>query len=272
MKRALVISSLVASSSVGANNSAFCLRRLGIETVVLPTVLLGRHPGWGPPGGSETPIEILSDIWNGIKAQNIKFDIVLTGYIGNQDNAALAVDIIRSVKNQNPKVLIIVDPVMGDNDKLYVPVDVARAIETQLIPLADIITPNIWEFSHLMKADFRDLTEIRAALLDYGGCALITSVRHQDQIGALSYHPEGLTYFGHEIFESVPHGGGDAVAGTLAAHLLADDNEEIAAQKAVSSIFGIIKMAVKTKQKELPLIQHQDMLLDAPQLTKKSVQ
>lgn len=267
MKRALVISSQVAASAVGANNSAFCLRRLGVETVVLPTTLLGRHPGWGAPGGQETPASFLSDMWAGISAQNFKFDAVLTGYMGSTENVELAGKIIQSVKADNPDVVVIVDPVMGDHGKLYVAVDVAEAILHTLFSCANIITPNIWEFSHAFKRDIPNLTAVKESLQDYGGCALVTSVEHQGRIGALSYHPKGLTYIGHEMFEKVPNGGGDALAGTLLAHILNGHSEERAAQLAVSSIFQMMKTASDNQLKEFPLTDCQSLLEDAPVLS-----
>lgn len=271
MKRALVISSQVAASSVGANNSAFCLRRLGIETTVLPTTLMGRHPGWGTPGGRATDASILEEMWQGIAAQNFKFDAVLTGYMGSVENVALTSDIIVKVKKSNPGAMIVVDPVMGDNGKLYVPVDVADAIIKQLIAVADIVTPNVWEFSHAMQRDVPDLAALKDILLDYGGCALVTSVRHNGLIGALSYHPKGLTYFGHEIFDEVPNGGGDALAGALVGHILQGLSEEEAAHKAVSAIFQIMKKATEVDAKELPLTEHQNFLIDPPLISKDRV-
>lgn len=266
MKRALVISSQVAASSVGANNSAFCLRRLGIETVVLPTTLLGRHPGWGAPGGQVTPTPYLADMWDGIAAQNFQFDAVLTGYMGSAENVSLAGDIIQKIKSQNSNAIIVVDPVMGDHGKLYVPIEVAEAILRTLFSLADIITPNIWEFSHALKRDVNDIQSLKDSLLDYGGCALVTSVKHHNQIGALSYHPKGLTYIGHDVFDQIPNGGGDALAGVLLAHVLNGHSEEDAARRAVSSIFQIMKKSNELEAAEFPLTQFQSFLENAPLL------
>jgi len=66
MKTALILSSNVAASQVGATASAFCLRRMGINTIVLPTTVLGRHPGWGDPGGKAVPATQLRDMWRAI--------------------------------------------------------------------------------------------------------------------------------------------------------------------------------------------------------------
>jgi len=266
MKRVLVISSQVAASSVGANNSAFCLRRLGVETVILPTTLYGRHPGWGSPGGQVMPTQIMLEMWSGIKAQNLEFDAVLSGYMSSIETVNLTSEIINNIKTKNPKTTIIVDPVMGDHGKLYVPIPVAQAILRNLISHADIITPNVWEFSYLMQREMPDLQHLRAALMDYGGCALVTSVEHEGRIGALSYHPKGRTYIGHDKFDHVPNGGGDALAGIFLAHLLRGRSEEAAAQIAVSSIFEIMKESVSVKSAEFPLTEHQALLEELPLL------
>ena len=121
MKTALVLSSLVAASRVGATSSAFCLRRLGIEAIVLPTTALGRHPGWGQPGGKALDTSHLSAMWSAIKQQKIQIDAIMTGYLASDSQINLALDIIKDVKALNSKVLIIVDPVMGDHGHLYIP-------------------------------------------------------------------------------------------------------------------------------------------------------
>lgn len=263
MKRVLVISSQVAASTVGANASAFCLRRLSIEAVVLPTTLLGRHPGWGPPGGALTPFDILSNMWSGIDAQDLKFDAILTGYMGTAQNVDFTASIIAQVKKTNPECYVLVDPVMGDNGRMYVPVDVAVAIEAQLLPLADMITPNLWELSHILKTDMPDLDSLKRALRKYGRGALVTSTIHADQIGGLLFDEDGFKFAGHEIFKTVPHGGGDALAGTFLAHILNGELKIHAMQKSVSAIFAIMKHAFADQSPELPLVQYQSLLNDA---------
>jgi len=271
MKRALVISSQVASSSVGANASAFCLRRLGIETAVLPTTLLGRHPGWGEPGGALTPIDILRGMWNGIDRQNINFDAVLTGYMGQVDNVSFAAQIINELKLKNPDMLTVVDPVMGDNGQLYIPVDVAMSIQSELIPLADFITPNIWEFSHLIQRKIGGFLDLVSVLKDYSGSALITSAGNDQQIGGLLSHAGQMSYWGHDKFDKVPHGGGDALAGTFLAHLLTGENTMAAAGASVSSIFAIMKHAFADDASELPLTRYQSLLIDADPLSRMDI-
>ena len=49
MASALIMSSHVASSRVGGSVQALALAQFKIDPILAPTVLYGRHPGWGAP-------------------------------------------------------------------------------------------------------------------------------------------------------------------------------------------------------------------------------
>ena len=278
MQTVLVISSFVAASRVGATASAFCLRRLGHDAVILPTTLMGRHPGWGAPGGGAFEAEQLENMWDAIKAQNIKFDAVLTGYMGETAHISLAADIIRYIKRVNPNAYILVDPVMGDfepnqNGKLYIPEARAQAICDTLLPLADIITPNLWELGYITdKALNTALATAQGALSALRGLnqsAIVTSVPYKDEIGALLYDGEQAAQSHHEKFARVPHGGGDSLAGLYLGHYLRGDSPRLAMRKSVSALFQIMSLAHNLSADnmgELPLIQAQDAIINSPPL------
>ena len=165
MKTVLLISSLVSSSQVGATASAFCLRRLGVDVIVLPTTLFGRHPGWGPPGGERVSAKTLSDMWTAIRAQNIKFDALMSGYMAAEDHIDLTIQIIKHLRNHNPDVKILIDPVKGDDGRLYIPESRAKAMGERLVPQADILTPNLYELSYLTGRPLETLPHIIDCLL-----------------------------------------------------------------------------------------------------------
>jgi len=249
--KVLILSSTVASSRVGASAASFCLQRLGIETAVLPTTLMGRHPGWGAPGGGPTDPNILRDIWAGVKAQNIKFDAVLTGYMGEMAHIDLGLDIIHHVRSQNPDALITVDPVMGDHGQLYIPEDRAAAIIERLIPQADFITPNLWELNYI---------ESRTTFLP--NC-LITSVLDGDNIGAV-WRAENERYqVSHTKFDTVPHGGGDSLAALFLGRRLLGETSANALAKSVASVFELMRAADALDAGELPLVRMQAFINDA---------
>ena len=256
--KTLVLSSTVASSRVGASAASFCLQRLGIETVVLPTTLMGRHPGWGKPGGGPTDIAMLRDIWAGVVAQNIKFDAVLTGYMGETAHIHLGVEIIEHVKSRNPRALIAIDPVMGDHGRLYISEDRAKAIIEHLIPKADFITPNMWELEFIK-------TQL-AALPDL----LITSVLDGENIGAVWQAGENRWQVSHTKFDSVPHGGGDSLAALFLGRRLLGDTPDKALAKSVAAIFELMRAADTLDTGELPLVRMQAFINDAIALDLRS--
>lgn len=293
-KKVLLMSSFVSASRVGAAASAFCLRRLGIETVVLPTTLMGRHPGWGPPGGGAVPAERLSRMWDAICQQGITFDAVMTGYMGEAAHAELAADIIKTVKAGNPDAKILIDPVMGDNGRLYISAELAASIKETLIPLADIITPNLWELSHLTDADYdrlrrpspgnaRSVAAAASALPSCAACAvLVTSVpflgpqnidqkgnheKEDDEIGVIfTQNSQPALRVSHKKFGAVPHGGGDALAATFLAHWLRGEPPSACVSKSVGSLFSILTAAAASGAGEMPLISEQDALFNAEPL------
>ena len=266
MKTALVLSSLVAASRVGATASAFCLRRLGVETIVMPTTVLGRHPGWGTPGGQALDAEHLRSMWEAIKAQDIIIDGVLTGYLGADDHIDLALDIIADVKTKNPDAIIIVDPVMGDNGRLYIPETRAAALKSKLLTQANIITPNAWEFSYITGCDPETLESIREAATDLPMQSLITSVPIDDDIGALFNDKSQSALVRHKKFKTVPHGGGDTLSATFLAHILNGASTHESLAKSVSSIFSILSAAVNADYGELPLVRAQDAFINSAPL------
>lgn len=256
--KVLILSSTVASSRVGASAASFCLQRLGIETVVLPTTLMGRHPGWGAPGGGATNSAILRDVWTGVAAQNLDFDAVLTGYMGEIGHIGLGVEIIDTVISQNPNAIIAVDPVMGDHGQLYIPEDRAAAIIERLIPKADFITPNMWELEFITP---------RTHTLPH---RLITSVLDGDKIGAVWQEEDTRHQVSHAKFETVPHGGGDSLAALFLGRRLLGETPDKALAKSVASVFEIMRAADALDAGELPLIRMQAFINDAIALELRS--
>ena len=212
---------------------------------------MGRHPGWGKPGGGATNVALLRDIWAGVVAQKIKFDAILTGYMGELAHIDLGLEIIEYIKTQNPKAIIAVDPVMGDHGQLYISEARAEAIIERLIPKADFITPNTWEL-HYIKSRLTVLPDL-----------LVTSVQDGENIGAVWESGDTRWQVSHKKFESVPHGGGDSLAALFLGRLLLGAPPEAALAKSVASIFELMRAADALDAGELPLVRMQAFINDA---------
>ena len=266
MKTVLLISSQVASSCVGASAGAFALQRMGIEVITLPTVLLGRHPGWGDPGRVDVDADGLARLFLAVQEQGLleRVDAVITGYFRSSLQVRAAAAMIEYVRKARPDVMVVVDPVMGDEpDGLYVADAVAEAIRRELLPCAGIITPNAWELSHLADRDvFDEASAVDAARAT--GCPLVlaSSVPSGSQIATLSVEAGQVWAASVPRYKAVPHGTGDVLTALFSAHLLHGRPVRNALQSAVSSVDSILAEARRLHADELPLVAAQDYLVN----------
>ena len=198
------------------------LPQLGLEVSLLPTTLLGRHPGWGAPGGGAVPSDLFSGVADGLVANDIlnRCDAVVTGYFASVDQVKLAADLISQyVSGRAP---VIVDPIMGDMGKgLYIKEEVAAAILTQLLPLADIITPNVFEFQEIERrlghevlhaGELPQRSEVRAQLTHNPApyARYVTSVHDSGHIGIMSARGDDIAFAAQPFIHGhVPSGTGD---------------------------------------------------------------
>tara|TARA_B100000678_G_scaffold291636_1_gene310204 strand:- start:23531 stop:24328 length:798 start_codon:yes stop_codon:yes gene_type:complete len=230
MKHALVISSFVAGSNVGGSLAMKALPQLGLEVSLLPTTLLGRHPGWGAPGGGAVSQEMFEGMAQGLVANDIpaRADLAITGYFASADQVSLAADLIS--RHVSGRGLVVVDPIMGDDEKgLYISEAVADAIVRELLPLADIITPNTFEFFEIERrlghkiqrsGSLPQRSEVRAQLSRQSEpyARYVTSVHDSGHIGIMAARNSELFYASAPfIKEGVPNGTGD-LAALLIAH------------------------------------------------------
>lgn len=219
MPLALVISSHVAASRVGGAAQATALAHLDIETMTVPTVLFGRHPGWGPPGGAAVAAETVEAMLGGVAANGLfaQVDLVLTGYFASAAQVAAAARAIAAVRAAG-SARIVVDPVMGDVGKgLYVAAEVAEAIAADLAPAADLLAPNAWELEHLSGLSVQDPAQAVAAARSLHRPVLVSSVPAGDGIGVVYADADDAWLAAHPRFPAAPNGTGDILTAVFAA-------------------------------------------------------
>jgi len=229
MPRVLILSSHVAASRVGGSAQALALARLGIEPVLVPTVLFGRHPGWGPPGGAAVEAEVFEAVIGGAEAQGLfgRLDAVITGYFASAEQVAIAAETLARVKAASPAARLVVDPIMGDaGPGLYVREPVAEAIADVLVPLADLVAPNAWELERLTGAPASTVEEALAAARLLARPALVSSVKVGDDIAVL-YADDELAWgrgpgwiAAHAAQAGAPNGTGDLLTALFTAALV----------------------------------------------------
>ena len=263
MPLALIMSSHVAASRVGGTAQALALSQFRCDCMVAPTVLYGRHPGWGAPGGAAVPVQAFEGMLDGIEANGLfgLTDLVITGYFASGEQvraAARAIDAVRAAPRDgafSKKVRVVVDPTIGDSGKgLYVPQEVADAIRDELCPRADIVCPNAWELHRLTGQDARDPRDaVRAAAL-LGRPVRVSSIHRGDEIGVVYADKKEAWLAAHPKAEGSPNGAGDLLTALFAAAMLEGQTASYALARAVGGVAETITAANAWASPELPIV------------------
>ncbi len=263
MPLALILSSHVAASRVGGQAQALALSQFRCDCMLAPTVLYGRHPGWGAPGGAAVPVQAFEGVLDGIEANGLfgLTDLVITGYFASPEQvraAARAIDAIRAAPRDGAfsrKVRVVVDPTIGDSGKgLYVPQDVADAIRDELCPRADIVCPNAWELQRLTGQDARQPRDaVRAAHL-LGAPVLVSSIQRGDEIGVVYADKKEAWLAAHPRAANSPNGAGDLLTALFAAAMLEGQTVSYALARAVGGVAETITAANAWASPELPIV------------------
>jgi pyridoxine kinase len=220
----LILSSHVAATPVGGSLQVAALARMGIHAALAPTVLFGRHPGFGPPGGGPVDDALFEGVLEGIEASGLLSGLkaVITGYFASAGQIAAAVRVLDRVRAASPDAMIAVDPIMGDEPKgLYVREEVAEAIASDLAPRADLVAPNAWELARLGGSQA------------IGKPLLTSSIAAGEKIGVLYADSDGAWLASHARVEAAPNGTGDLLIALFVAARILGHPPKAALQSAV---------------------------------------
>ncbi len=248
MARILAISSQVVFGPVGLSAIVPALQAEGHEVLALPTVVLSNHPGHGKPVGALQDIASMMDALEKLGAlKNI--DAVLTGYFAT----ASQVETVAAVLGRLQCPIVLVDPVIGDHGRLYVGEDVAVAIRDHLLPLATILTPNIFELSWLVGVSVDDRkTAISVAQNLNIDTVIVTSVPVGiAQLATVLVRGPHVSEVVSPKLSSVPHGTGDYLSGLFLArqfstrknHALQESVAILQSAIALSGSTGVLAVA-----------------------------
>ena len=215
--RALILSSFVAGDAIGGGAQQLALAGLGWQAALVPTVVFGRSPAKGGRGRATDPDHFAAMLEDVAAEGWLGADLVVTGHFSHPGQVEAAAEALRRAP---PRVLV-VDPVLGDAPKgLYVRPEVATALEALLLPLADWVTPNAWELSHLAGLEVGDVAAARHAARQLEPPALVTSVPlGETEIGLLCCRQGAATLIAHPRLPQAPNGVGDLVAAVFGASL-----------------------------------------------------
>jgi len=159
------IQSQVAYGHVGNNAAVFPLQMHGIDVIAVPTTLLSNRPGYPTVRGRVLDARLVADLLLGVEERGAleTSQMILSGYLGSPEIAAVVADFVQRAKARNPALTYCCDPVLGDHDGgLYVHADIPPLVRDRLCGLADLITPNHFEFEWLCGAKATAIDQMMA--------------------------------------------------------------------------------------------------------------
>jgi pyridoxine kinase len=268
----LSIQSAVAYGHVGNSAAVFPLQRLGHEVMAVNTVLFSNHTGYGAWRGPVLTGSDVGEVILGIEERGALagVDLVLSGYQGSQEIAAVILDAVRRVKAANPNARYACDPVMGNaRSGCFVDAAIPALLRAEVVPAADLITPNQFELGYLTGALDSDATPSLTEVLDAVEAAralgprtvLVTSVDTADQgadvISMLAVTDGGAWRVTTPRLPLNAAGSGDVTAALFSAHLATSGDPADALGRTASSVFDLIEATLEAKSRELRLVQSQ---------------
>lgn len=239
----LILSSFVASSPVGGGAQVRALARLDVDSVLAPTVLLGRHPGLGPPGGGPVDAGSFESVLAGIEANGVfaEAKAVICGYFADAAQVEIAAAAIDRVLAASPRALVVVDPIMGDAPKgLYVSGAVALALAEHLVPRARLLAPNAWELQRLTGHVVADPMTALGAARAIGRPILVSSVPVSRRVGVLWTDGSQAWLATHRLAPSAPNGTGDLLTALFTAAVVDGASGPDALETAVSDVAATV--------------------------------
>ena len=129
-----------------------------IQCCPLPTSIFSNHTGFESFFYTDYT-EHMNRYMDEWKKLDLKFNGILTGFLGSPEQIGIVKRFIELFKTKEN--ITVIDPVMGDYGKLYPTYSPLLAEQmSSLVPLADILTPNLTEACILTNTEYRpDMNE-----------------------------------------------------------------------------------------------------------------
>ncbi len=214
-----------------------------VQVCPVPTSVLSNHLGF-PLCHFDDYTSHMRDYLSVWKKLGLTFDGLYCGFLGNEEQ----IDIVREFVEMFRPPVFLLDPVMGDHGKAYSSITEAHMQKMkELLPLADIITPNITEACLLTGTPWKDgewtmtelsgLCERLADICQKGGASIvITGIRQGDSLVNFLWDDGVYTTVATPIAGASRPGTGDIFASILAADAVLGETLLSSVQKAANFI------------------------------------
>lgn len=216
-----------------------------VQVCPVPTSVLSNHLGF-PLCHFDDYTSHMRDyikVWSEL---GLTFDGLYCGFLGNEEQ----IDIVREFVEMFRPPLFLLDPVMGDHGRAYSSITKTHVQKMkELLPLADIITPNITEACLLTGTPWKDgewtmqelsgLCEKLASLClkdSVSASIVITGIRQGDSLVNFLWDDGVYTTVATPIAGASRPGTGDIFASILAADAVRGETLLTSVQKAANFV------------------------------------
>lgn len=265
------IQSQVAWGHVGNSAAVFPMQMHGIDVIAVPTTLLSNRPGYPTIRGRVLDAPLIADLLLGIEERGAvdTAQMILSGYLGSADNAAVVADFVARAKARNPALAYCCDPVLGDRDRgLFVHADIPPLVRDRLCPLADIITPNHFEFEWLTgtrATTIDQVIEAACAVMARGpSTVVVTSAELADtpdgEIETLAVEGAEAWRVRTPKLPISPNGTGDLFAALLVSARVHGNDTPEALSHAASAIYAVLERTAARGTEEMRIVESAEQI------------
>lgn len=262
------VQSQVVHGHVGNSAAVFPMQHLGIPVAAVPTTLLSNHPHYPTMRGRVLEADLVSDLLLGVEERGLvdTCSLLLTGYLGSAENGEVVADFVERAKRRNPALRYCCDPVMGDADLgFFVEERLPELFRRRLVPLADILTPNQFEFEELVGFAAPDAEALQAGIdhLTRGGAKVIavTGVGLGEpsatRVETYAFQNGAAWKVSTPRLPCRPAGTGDLLTSLLVSALVQGSSLPVALETAVSGTFAALLNTASANLIELPIVESQ---------------
>ena len=216
-----------------------------VQVCPVPTSVLSNHLGF-PLCHFDDYTSHMRDYIKIWKELGLTFDGLYCGFLGNEEQ----IDIVQEFVEMFRPPLFLLDPVMGDHGRAYSSITETHVQKMkELLPLADIITPNIteaclltgtpWKVGEWTMQELSKLCERLASLClkdSVSASIVITGIRQGDFLVNFLWDDGVYTTVASPIAGASRPGTGDIFASILAADAVRGETLLSSVQKAANFV------------------------------------
>ena len=270
------IQSQVAFGHVGNSAAVFPMQMHGIDVTAVPTTLLSNRPGYPTIRGRVLDAPLVADLLRGVEERGVvdTCEMILSGYLGSAEIVAVVADFVARARASNPALRYCCDPVLGDRDRgLFVHADIPPLVRQRLCRLADIITPNHFEFEFLCGAKATTTNQVieaaRALMAQGPSTIVVTSAELEDTpddaIETLAIEQSHNGFKAWRVrtpkLPISPSGTGDLFASLLVSARVRGSDTPDALGHAASAIFAVLEKTAARGTEEMRIVESAELLV-----------